>query len=83
MQEAVEAGKGSCTAVSAHLSNKAKRRDVAKRLLGQLGKVAEKMMQTSSQATSAGLSSIEETWEQTLLTLPRDLVPMWGQMEES
>ena len=43
MQEAAEAGKGTYTAVSAHLSNTtAKRRDVAKQLLGQLGKVAEK-----------------------------------------
>ena len=31
----------------------------------------------------AGVSSIEVTWEKTLVILPPDLVPMWGQMEES
>ena len=31
----------------------------------------------------AGVSSIEETWETTLLILPPDVVPMWCQLKES
>ena len=31
----------------------------------------------------AGVSSIEETWEKTLLIPPPDVVPMWGQGKES
>ena len=81
-------------AVSAHPSNTtAKRRDVAKQQLGQLRKVAGKNhadvlagdFHSSAFRDSGkfGVSSIEETWEETLLIPPLDLVPMPSQMEES
>ena len=29
------------------------------------------------------MSSIEETWEETLVIRPLDVIPMWSQMEDS
>ena len=88
-------GNRTYTAVSAYLSNTtAKWRDVAKQLLGQLGKVAVENNDADIIAgdfnssayrdrRKVGVSSIEETWEKTLLIPPPDVVPMRGQMEES
>ena len=71
----------------------AKRRDVAKQLLGQLRKVvvehdADIMAgDFNSRACrdrgKVGVSLIEGTWEKTLLFPPPDVVPVWGQMKES
>ena len=78
----------------AHLSNTAaKRRDVAKQLLDQLRNVAEENFadimagdfnsSACPERGKAGVISVEETLEETLLIPPPDLVPMWGRMEES
>ena len=80
-------GNSTYTAVSAYLSNTtAKRRDVAKQLLGQLRKVAVEhdadiiAVDFNSSAYrdrgKVGVSLIEGTWEKTLLTPPPDVVPM-------
>ena len=83
-------GNSMYTAVSAYLSNTtAKWRDVAKQLSGQLRKVAVENNDADIIAgdfnSSAyrdrgkvGVSSIEETWEKTLLIPPPDVVPMWS-----
>ena len=82
-------GSSTCTAVSAHLSNTtAKRRDVAKQLLGQLRKVAEKNYTdifagdfNSSACRESGkawMTFTEETWEKTLLTLGSNVGPDGG-----
>ena len=81
-------------AVSAHPSNTtAKRRDAGKRLLGQLSKVSEENYadiiasdfnsSAYRERGKARVCSVEETWERTPLIPPRDLAPMWGQMEYS
>ena len=63
--------------------------DVAKQLLGQLGKVAEKKFadvmagdfnsSACRERENAKMSSIKEVWEETLLIRPQDV----GQMKES
>ena len=86
-------GNSTDTAVSAHLSNTtAKRRYVAKQLLGQLRKVAQEKYADNvagdfnssahRERGKAGVSLTEETWEETLLIPPPDLVSMRDQMEE-
>ena len=93
-QEAPKQDINTLTVVSTHLSNTtAKRRDVAKGLMGQLRKVAEEncadIMAGDFNSSAyrergkAGVSFIEETWEETLLLPPPGVVPMWGQMKES
>ena len=80
-------GNSTYTAVSAYLSNTtAKRRDVAKQLLGQFRKVAVEndadiiagdfKSSAYRDRGKAGVSSIQETWEKTLLIPPPDVVPM-------
>ena len=87
-------GTSTHTAVSAHLSNStAKRRDVAKQLLDQLSKVTEgcdaDIISNNFSSSAhrgrgeAGVSSIEETWEETLLIPPPDVVPHWSLLEDS
>ena len=61
--------------------------------MGQLRRVIEKNVAdiiagdfntaTYRERGKAKVSSIEETWEETLLIPPLDLVPMWGQMNDS
>ena len=80
-------GNSTYTAVSAYLSNTtAKRRDVAKQLLGQLRKVAVEndadiiagdfKSSAYRDRGNSRVSSIEETWEKSLLIPPPDVVPM-------
>ena len=64
-----------------------------KGLLGQLRKVAEEngadliAGEFNSSAYrkrgKAGVSFIEETWEETMLLPPSGAVPMWGHMKET
>ena len=64
----------------------AKRRDVSKQLLGQLRTViiaGDVNTSAYREHGKAKVSSIEETWEETLLIFPPDVVPMWGQMDDS
>ena len=79
-------GNRTYTAVSAYLSNTtAKRRDVAKQLLGQFTKVAVEndadiiagdfKSSAYRDRGKAGVSSFEETWETTPLIPPPDVVP--------
>ena len=79
-------GNSTYTAVSAYLSNTtAKRRDVAKQLLGQFRKVAvgndadiiagDFKSSARRDRGNSRVSSIEETWETTILIPPPDVVP--------
>ena len=75
------------TAVSAHLRNTtAKRRDVAKQLLGRnYADIIAGDFNTTAyrERGEAKVNSIEEVWDETLLILPQDVVPMWSQMKDS
>ena len=80
-------GNSTYTAVSAYLSNTtAKRRDVAKQLLGQRRKVAVENVAdifpgdfnsaANRERGKDGVSSIEETWEKTLQIPLADVIPI-------
>ena len=94
LRRAPRQGKLTYTPASVHLRNTtAKRRGIAKALLGQFKENAELNLvdiigsdfNTSAyrERGKAKVSSIEEASEETQLIPPPDLVPMWSQMADS
>ena len=77
------------TAVSAHLSNTSAKRRRCKATFGPAQESRRENyaggFNTSAyrERGKSKMSSIEETLEETLLILPPDVVPMWGQMEDT
>ena len=93
-RRAPKQGERTYTPASVRLSNTtAMRRGIAKRLLGQFTEAAELRdvdtvgsdFNTSAfrEGGKVRLSSVEDVWEEMRPIPPRDLVPMWRQMEDS
>ena len=80
-------GRDGSTAVSAHLSNTtAQRCDGASQLRKDTDKNNVDTIAgdfNTRERGKAEMSSIEETWEAAFPSPPPDVVPMWGQMEDS
>ena len=93
MQEGAQ-GREMHVHTSVYLSNTtAKRREIAKQFLGQFRRITGRNdvdiiggdfnISAHRERGQAMVSSIEEAWGEALLIPPPDLVPVWGQIEDS